>query len=839
VSDVSLLFNFLKGRDTATPAMAKAGDDALKMAAKTKLAGGLMTNSMFLIGTAVVTAGSEVVAFTDAVAPMTGLLAAVPAVAFAAGASIVALAVGFHGLGAALKSTASGAGPSADAIANAEYRVAQAQRNARAAQLAVNDAREEAADGLRDLSLALARAGLDERAAVLAVSDAQKALRTARGSGDRSAVQHAQLSLDEAKQSLAEIQARTTDLREEDAKRTAQGVEGSDAVQQALQRQADTAHELVMAQQALAKAQAGSGGSNAAAEAYAKLAPSARSVVDALKSLAPAWREVQQATQQATFVGVGADIRALGGTYLPILKVQLAAIASGWNLAFRQTGALLQTPAAVRDVNFMLSKTAEYAHEAGQSMAPLVHGLLQFGAAGANFLPRMGMWLRDIAQGFDRWATKSRETGKINAWIENGVTVAKEFGSVLRSWTGAVANIFKAGNGGPQFLSTLVQSAAVFRDWTASMQGQSQLHEFFTSLREAASGLWTILKGLLDAFTQAGPGISAFAGYLTVAGAVVTVLANNMDTIRPLLPVLIAGFVAWNVAMAAHKAILLAVGGAYKIAVAWQVLFGTAQKIGLIQTVAINAAIGLWIAKQWALAAAQKAATIGQWLLNIAMDANPVGLIILAIVALVAVFVLLWTHSEGFRNFFIGMWDHIWSFLKMIGAWFAGPFVDFFVGAWNWIMNSAAKATLWVHDKLWSIVDFVMSLPGKIAVAARGMWDGIVTSFKGAINWLISLWNRIDFGINIKVPDWVPGIGGKGFTIPDILPDMPYLDVGGKILETGVAVVHKGETVVPKGQAMATAAPDIHLHVYGDLKGAIRKITRSDGGGNVQVAFGN
>jgi O-antigen/teichoic acid export membrane protein len=49
-------------------------------------------------------------------------------------------------------------------------------------------------------------------------------------------------------------------------------------------------------------------------------------------------------------------------------------------------------------------------------------------------------------------------------------------------------------------------------------------------------------------------------------------------------------------------------------------------------------------------AAASKAAAAAQWLLNAAMEANPIGLIIVAMVALVALFVLLWKHSETFRH---------------------------------------------------------------------------------------------------------------------------------------------------------------------------------------------
>lgn len=49
---------------------------------------------------------------------------------------------------------------------------------------------------------------------------------------------------------------------------------------------------------------------------------------------------------------------------------------------------------------------------------------------------------------------------------------------------------------------------------------------------------------------------------------------------------------------------------------------------------------------------------------NLAMSANPIGLVITAVGALVAGIAILWNNCEGFRNFFLGMWDAIVSGVK-------------------------------------------------------------------------------------------------------------------------------------------------------------------------------
>lgn len=72
--------------------------------------------------------------------------------------------------------------------------------------------------------------------------------------------------------------------------------------------------------------------------------------------------------------------------------------------------------------------------------------------------------------------------------------------------------------------------------------------------------------------------------------------------------------------------------------------------------------------------------TIAQAALNLVMNANPIGLVVTAIGALVAAFVVLWKKCEGFRNFWKDLWDGIKSITKgalnflidLINAWIKG-----------------------------------------------------------------------------------------------------------------------------------------------------------------------
>ena len=89
--------------------------------------------------------------------------------------------------------------------------------------------------------------------------------------------------------------------------------------------------------------------------------------------------------------------------------------------------------------------------------------------------------------------------------------------------------------------------------------------------------------------------------------------------------------------------------------------------------------------------------------LNATMAANPIGLIITAIGLLVAAFIYLWNNCEGFREFWINLWEKV----KEIAVTVWNGIKDFFQAAWEAIKSTAE--TVWNGIK-----DFF-----------TGIWDGI------------------------------------------------------------------------------------------------------------------
>lgn len=168
---------------------------------------------------------------------------------------------------------------------------------------------------------------------------------------------------------------------------------------------------------------------------------------------------------------------------------------------------------------------------------------------------------------------------------------------------------------------------------------------------------------------------------------------------------------------------------------------------------------------------AMQGMTAAQWLLNAAMNANPIGLIIAAISALVAAFIYLWNNCEPFKQFWLDLWDSIKNAAKAVADWFSETWSavsewfisawqsvsDFFVGLWTGIKDTAQAVADWFISAWQAVSDFFIGLWTSIKDFAISAWNGIVEVFTTIATWfdenvIQPIWNFIyPFVHNAKV----------------------------------------------------------------------------------------
>lgn len=223
------------------------------------------------------------------------------------------------------------------------------------------------------------------------------------------------------------------------------------------------------------------------------------------------------------------------------------------------------------------------------------------------------------------------------------------------------------------------------------------------------------------------------------------------------------------------------------------------------------------------LVAALKAWNFIQATLNITMEANPVGAIILGVTALIAVVILVVKHWDSIKRAIMATFDWVKRNWPLLLAILTGPFgLAVLAIVRNWetikrvvsgvldaIRDAVTTAVRWIVDRFQGLTDFVRGIPGKIADALSGIFRLVTDPFRRAFDAIAGFWNRTVGKLAFEVPGWVPGIGGKGFDVPDI----PRLASGGTVMRSGLAVVHAGEQFSGVGRTWGGGSTVINVRI--------------------------
>lgn len=191
--------------------------------------------------------------------------------------------------------------------------------------------------------------------------------------------------------------------------------------------------------------------------------------------------------------------------------------------------------------------------------------------------------------------------------------------------------------------------------------------------------------------------------------------------------------------------------------------------------------------------------TAAQISLNLAFLSNPIFLVIAAIVALVAIFVVAYNKIDWFKK---GV-DTMFATIKSI-------------------VLGVVEAIRKAWDGLWSFFEKLKEPAIKIF---KGIANAITGPFRAAFNLIADLYNNTIGKFKITIPDWVPApLGGMEFSFPK-MPKIPELAEGGIVKKPTLAIIGEAgpEAVVPlsKGRKYGidpTGHGDIYnIHVSGAM----------------------
>ena len=421
---------------------------------------------------------------------------------------------------------------------------------------------------------------------------------------------------------------------------------------------------------------------------------------------------------------------------------------------------------------------------------------------------------------------------------------------------------------------------------------------FYQSMDKASETTNGKISSLKDAFSSAlGEMTTALLPFVTEAVNGLTKLANwfaSLDEDGKRMVLIFAG-----IALAIGP-VTTAIGGLIKVGSGVSKVVKEFQKGGKALKIFTSIGKGLFSVLKGGLSVIKLLGS-GIKALGAVLMANPIALIIIAIVALIAIIVLLWTKCEWFRTAVMTAINAIWSVIQSVAQFIMSIFstvfnviasvfnaiwsvvqsvfgfiwtivqnyVNFWITVWSTVFNvvSTVLTTIWntiqsVFNFIWGIIsgvinsiisafknvaNIVKSVFTSVKNAISSLFKGVVNIIKAPINGLIGLINGVIKGLNkIKLPDWVPAIGGKGINIPLI----PKLATGTNyVAGEGLAYLHEGEAVVPKKYNPAIGGygnynQPVYVNVIADMdvnkfgKAFVRDIKTFSGGTKNSYNYG-
>lgn len=303
----------------------------------------------------------------------------------------------------------------------------------------------------------------------------------------------------------------------------------------------------------------------------------------------------------------------------------------------------------------------------------------------------------------------------------------------------------------------LLPYATKFETWAADKipQALQVVEQWFAKNKKTIDGVGQTLFNLGKAV------LPIVVGAIKTLGGILGWVIKHFDVIGPILAGVIAGFVTFKAVMMAQQAI------------------GSAMSIYRGLVFLLNTDLPL----------AESLSTLGMDGLGAAIDfaTGPIGIAIIAVAALVAVFIFAWTHCKTFRDIVKGALTDVWNFIKATLGFIVDVFrvafsaiAGIISGAWD-IISGIFKFSLGgiteyiqLEIALWTTVfrvfgtvlaavwkgigDVLGTVWHAIGGTASSAWNGIVRIVRGAINLVIDGLNMFIRGIDaIRIN--IPAVG--------------------------------------------------------------------------------
>ena len=431
----------------------------------------------------------------------------------------------------------------------------------------------------------------------------------------------------------------------------------------------------------------------------------------------------------------------------------------------------------------------------------------------------------DITQAIHAIQTQMDITGTTAK--EASTTISGSWGSLKAAFENTLVGLTTGGEMFDQSLDALVDSAKTFGQnvipaITGALSGVGSLIESLAPvivaelpsmvsdiLPHLVSATKSLVTGLISQLPALGKAVldaipSIFDGMTDVIGessvgklkgsfeGLKNTITDTFSNIGPMLKDFCEGGIS-TFCDALSTAMDLASGAISVIEALSPVIGAVAGAI-----ITYKGAVLLWNAAETAKNVVMGISTAAQWALNVAMTANPIGIVIVAIGALVGAFIVLWNKSEGFRNFWINLLEKVKAIVT---------------SAWEGIKAGFEK----IKNGISAVKEKVSTMWNGVKEKTSELWGGVKNVVSEKLNNIKSTYDAHGRGLKGATFAAIEGVKEYYRTGYDAINQL----TGGKLGEVVNAVGEKMEVVKGKFSEAFGNVKNTVMTIFENIKNGI------------------
>lgn len=497
-------------------------------------------------------------------------------------------------------------------------------------------------------------------------------------------------------------------------------------------------------------------------EALKDLSPSAQAFVRSAVGLKDAWEGVGSSVQESFFTGLAAQVKPLADQYLPVLKQGLTGVSEGLNLGARSLASWAAQSSTVSSVKSVLDDVGLSVKTLAPATSNAAEALKVFLEAGISRMPELSRWIANAATGLSGFVTSAASSGALDAWIDRGISSLQTMGEVAASVGSILSSVFKgistASPASPlELVNTTLRAIAVE---VAKPAFTSGIGAVFSGISTGAAAVRAALPDVATALASLAPTLSNLASAGGAAfGASLTIIAQAIIAAAPTLDIMTKALEPWAPLLGQIAPMIYAVSKAAAVASAATAAWTAIQTAHT----AVLAAGGLaaYLKTLPLVTAATKAWAVVQGALNLVMNANPIGLVITALAALVAGVTLAYQNSETFRDIVNTAWAAVKDGIAAVVEWITGTVVPAISSGWSTVSEGAsalgsALSSVWtsITSGLSTLKDFFVTAWASVQSALSTFKDWLVTTFGPAFTTLKAVIEAAFTAAQILIKAW-------------------------------------------------------------------------------------